>query len=161
MSTKKETNETPAITNTTCGLKFTDWEHVKREFKTGGITYQGIIFTDMNEYVSILAAKTGKSETEVLKGICMGYQALQMTRVAQAIVNSDKEDLEEGDVIMVSTLYGSKKSKWGALSPFIPAAKAAIVSKYDLDHFKSMEDEDILKVARQVKTIQEANTLDI
>lgn len=170
---KKEVAGAPAKTEKQA-FDYSKYEVNIQDFKTGNIEYKGVIFTKPEEYVELLAKDSGKSEEDVLSAIVQGYQALQMTRTAQAMVNSKTAELNDGDTIHVTTLYGNKRSKWGQLAPFVKIAKDALVgkygAKYDLCPIDGMTeeeweakftDESIREAATKVKAHMEQNTLDI
>lgn len=130
----------------------------KREFNTGGVKYIGIIYNDSAEYIAKLALLHDKSEEVVLGSLVEGYQALQMTRIAQGLAKGTA-GLSEGQEVEVTALYGQRSSKWGDLAKYIDLAKTAIsqaVSTGRLSREEGDEEWKIRNVAGKIKVKMEA-----
>lgn len=132
---------------------------VNKNFQTGGVDYIGKVYTNGAEYVSLLAEKHGKSEEEVFSLLCTGYQSLNMTRIAQAKVKS-KEGLNDGDVVEVLTLPGTKASKWGNLSKYVKEASKLIIDSGKVAK-DDLTDDMIIKVATKLREHDMANPANV
>jgi hypothetical protein len=147
----KNENNAEEVSSVTSAPKF-----IEREFKTGDVTYKGRIFTDSKEYVNMLAVEHGKTQKEVMNALVEGYQALQMTRVAQGWAKNGK--LTNNSVVEVTALYGTRVSKWGDVAKYVEQAKEVI--KKAISSGKLVEadlnDEKIKEVAAKIKIKMEA-----
>jgi hypothetical protein len=147
----KNENNAEEVSSVATALKF-----VEREFKTGDVTYKGRIYTDAKEYINMLAGEHGKSQKEVMNALIEGYQALQMTRVAQGLAKGGK--LTNNSVVAVTALYGTRVSKWGDVAKYVEQAKEVIKNAISSGKLveADLNDDKIKEVAAKIKIKMEA-----
>ena len=119
---------------------------ITKHLETGGVKYVGKIYTDHVAYVALLSGIHGLKAEEVLDRLCQGYQSLQLTRIAQGMAKGGK--LEEGDLVEVRSLYGTRTSKWGELAKDVKTLQSEQKKLLSAEKFESITDEQWRKVAQ-------------
>ena len=119
-------------------------ETIKVPRKVDGIPYIGVIYTSWKQYCEQVRSKievvSDWTDDQIADNVFAGYQAGKHVHMGQQLAK--KGELVEGMELEYVRLQGLRKSKWGALSPFIAQAKSDLKMAG-----KETTDENVRKLA--------------
>lgn len=118
--------------------------------KCDEITYLAMIYQEPEEYLAFLSEKFGIERDEILKALLIASQVMGCLRIAQKLAKTG--ELFEGQEIVAEIIPGIRS---GLPKRFIELAKA----KFEAAG-KEPSDEELLKVAKRLQEIEQANNLD-